>query len=229
MRIGVAAGSATVSWTPLALTLGLHLLLVLAWLMRPGAPFVMPAALARETVLVMVTPPAPRTPAPLPRPVLRESMPKAARPLIPPITQSIRRPVLPQPAPEQPAATEPVESELVQSAPAPAAIPGDWLAASKSMARRIGAEAGQDSKPIGAEPERKWERFADTVGAARRSGSMGGTLDSHTAGDGVVTYRKTVGLRVRCYRSGSVGGIGPADGQTAGNVACPTGVRWNRL
>ncbi len=224
MRIGVPAGSATVSWTPLALTLGLHLLLVLAWLLRPGAPFVMPAALERETVLVMVAPPAPRTPAP-PRPVFRQSVPKATRPLM----QPTRPPVVPQPAPEQPVAAVPVESELVQSAPAPAATPGDSLAASKSMARRIGAEPDQGGSPIGAEPERKWERFADTVGAAHRSGGMTGTLDSHTPGDGVVTYRKTVGLRVRCYRSGSVGGIGPADGQSAGNVPCPTGVRWNRL
>ncbi len=149
MRIGVPASSATVSLTPLALTLGLHLLLVLAWLLRPGAPFVMPAAPARETVLVMVAPPAPRTAAPLPRPVLRESAPKAARPLMQqitqplmqPITQPIRPPVLPQPAPEQPdSATVPVESGLVQNAPAPAAIPGDLLAASKSLARRMGAK-----------------------------------------------------------------------------------------
>jgi hypothetical protein len=62
------------------------------------------------------------------------------------------------------------------------------------------------------------------------------TLDSHTAGDGVIIYRKTVGGRVRCHASGSVRGIvsgipgsaGRADSRTAGPVSCPTGVSWRR-
>ena len=70
---------------------------------------------------------------------------------------------------------------------------------------------------------------AGTHPAARTSVSRDTILESHTAADGVTIYRKTVGDRVACYRSGSVGGLGPADGGSAGSVShCPTGVSWTR-
>lgn len=231
MRIGVPASSATVSWTPLALTLGLHLLLVLAWLLRPGTPFVMPAALEREIVLVMVAPPA--RPAPLPRPVSRPA--RAAKeltsqPISQPTSQPITAPALPQPAPQEPpadAATEaPVESELVQG---DASASGDLLATSRAMAGRVDRELRKGGSPITAEPDRKWERFASMVASARKSDGMSGTVEQYTADDGITIYRKTVGNRVACYRGGSVGGISTADGRTAGNIRCPPGVRWTRL
>jgi len=224
MRIGGAASSSTVSWTPLVLTLGLHLLLVLAWLLRPGMPAALPAAAERATVLVLLAPSL--RPAPPRQPPLRTAPAKAApRPPAP------RAP--PLAAPDTPAALAsaeaPVESELVQGDPGPASAEGDLLATSRAMAGRVDRELRQGGSPITAEPERKWERFAAAVAAARNGGSMAATLDRHTADDGVTIYRKTVGNVVRCYRSGSVGGIGPADGQTAGNIRCPSGVRWTRI
>lgn len=227
MRIGVPAGSATVSWTPLALTLGLHLLLVLAWLLRPGAPFVMPAALERETVLVMVAPPA--RPTPPPRPVSRPAK-AVSQPTSQPASRPITAPALPEPAPQatpaDAAIEAPVESELVQS---DASASGDLLATSRAMAGRVDRALRKDSSPITAEPDRKWERFASMVASARTSHGMSGTVEQYTADDGITIYRKTDGSRVACYRGGSVGGIGTADGRTAGNIRCPPGVRWTRL
>jgi hypothetical protein len=111
-------------------------------------------------------------------------------------------------------------------------LPGDLLATSKAMAGRVDRELRKGASPITAEPERKWERFAEAFAAARKGGSGTVTLDSYTGPDGVIVYRKTVGSRVSCYRSGGVGGLvtgfGAADGHGAGNTTCPSGVRWTR-
>jgi len=224
MRIGVPASS-SVSWTPLALALGLHLLLVLAWLLRPGVqPGLQPSS-ERATLLVMVKPaarPMPAAPRVLPEPVRKAASRPASRVL---------------PAPEAAAAAEadteslqlePVQAEVATPA-APAVPVGELLARSRALAGRISRELPPGDGTMTAEPVRKWEQFGALVADARRTGSMAGTLDSHTAADGVIVYRKIVGMRVRCYRSGSVGGVNPSDGQTAGNIPCPTGVRWTRL
>lgn len=221
MRIGVPASS-SVSWTPLALTLGLHLLLVLAWLLRPGVqPGPQPSA-EHATLLVTVTPPA-------------RAIPAAPRALREPVRKPAQRPVARVlPASEPPAAVvtdaespqrEPVQAEVA----APIASVGELLARSRALAGRISRELPPGDSAMTAEPAGKWERFGTQVADARKTGSMDGTLDSHTAANGVIVYRKIVGSRVRCYRSGSVGGINPSDGQTAGNIPCPTGVRWTRL
>jgi len=97
------------------------------------------------------------------------------------------------------------------------------------MAGRVDRELRQGGSPISAEPERKWERFASMVAAARVPATGAVTVDSYTAPDGVVIYRKTVGGRVACYRSGSVGGINASDGHSAGYTACPPGAQWRRL
>lgn len=221
MRIGVPASS-SVSWTPLVLTLGLHLLLVLAWLLRPGVqPGPQPSA-ERATLLVTVTPPA-------------GAIPAAPRALREPVRKPAQRPVarvLPAPEPAAAVVTdaespqlEPVQAEVA----APIASAGELLARSRALAGRISRELPPGDSAMTAEPAGKWERFGTQVADARKTGSMAGTLDSHVSADGVIVYRKIVGSRVRCYRSGSVGGINPSDGQTAGNIPCPTGVRWTRL
>lgn len=227
MRIGVPASS-SVSWTPLALTLGLHLLLVLAWLLRPGVqPGPRPSA-ERATLLVTVKPAAPPIPA-APR-TLPEPVRKAA-------PRSVAR-VLPAPEPAAAVAADaespqlaPVQAEVATlAAPVAPVVPvGELLARSRALVGRISRELPAGDSAMTAEPVRKWEQFGALVADARRTGSMAGSLDSHTAADGVIVYRKIVGSRVRCYRSGSVGGINPSDGQTAGNIPCPTGVRWTRL
>ena len=100
------------------------------------------------------------------------------------------------------------------------------------MAGQVDRDLRKGSSPITAEPERKWERFAEAFAAARSSPPPGLALESYTAPDGVTIYRKTVAGRTRCYRSGSVGGLvtgfGNADGHGAGRSTCPTNVPWSR-
>lgn len=218
MRSSVAAASRPVSWAPLALTLGLHLLLVLAWWWRPGMQLPAAAPAERETVLVMVRPPPGPAPAivarpiPPPRPAPPVRQPAASAQATAPVTE-------PEPVP--------LPAEAESEAP-PAPLPGELLAASRRMAGRIDRALRKDDSPITAEPERKWERFGGMVAAARSDPGNGVSLDSYTGLDGVTIYRKTVGERVSCYRGGSVGGLGPADGRSAGRVPCPTDVRWTR-
>ena len=218
----VPAPSRTVSWTPLVLALGLHLLLVLAWLLRPAVRVTELSPTERETMLVMVKPPRPApaaSPQPLPRPLNRSRPTPRMKPSAPPEQPT---------APDAVARPEPVPASG-ESGAVPAPLPGELLAASRRMAGRISREMHIGSSPITTEPEQKWGRFDAMVADARAGASRSVSLDSYTAPDGVIVYRKTVGDRVRCYVSGSVGGINTADGHSAGNIACPTGVRWTRL
>ena len=222
---GHAAYTASRPWTPLVLTLGLHLLLVLAWLTstRGGR---LPDPPQRAFTFVLVQPPARPEPAPdLPPP---SALPRSRGPA----TIHLPRPVVAgptAPAPPQAPASEP------QADPAPStaeALPGDLLKSSRAMAGRIDRELRNGASPISAEPERKWERFAQAFAEARTSRSYSMTLESYTDADGTVVYRKTIGGRTSCYRSGSVGGLvtgfGNADGRGAGYTPCPTGVSWTR-
>jgi hypothetical protein len=215
MRSGAAAAFPRRSWTPLALTLGLHLLLVLAWVGGSSRGVVREPE-RRALTLVLV-----RAALPPPPPETAGVSPPRVR---------LRAPSSLYVQPGEPAA--PAPSELLETPPTEAqatALPGDLLATSKRMAGAVDRELRKGSSPITAEPERKWERFAEAVAGAHVNAVSEVTLDSYTAGDGVVVYRKTVGGRTRCYQSGSVGGLGPADGRSAGSVACPSGASWKRL
>ncbi|MGJ9419569.1 hypothetical protein ACHAC9_17675 [Massilia sp. CMS3.1] len=210
-------------WTPLVLTLGLHLLLVLAWWTsaRPAAPE--PAPRASTLVLVQALPwPAPQPAAPAPPSRARARQPAVfVAPLPEPATPSSTPP---------PADPEPAGESQPDARGSP--LPGDLLANSIAMAGQVDRDLRKGSSPITAEPERKWERFAEAFAAARASRPPGLTLESYTAPDGVTIYRKTVAGRPRCYRSGSVGGLvtgfGNADGHGAGRTTCPTNVSWTR-
>ena len=210
-------------WTPLALTLALHLLLVLAWLMgaRGGAA---PEAPARASTLVLVRPLAARPPAPRPPP--RLALPRSRPPAI------IGRPATPA-AMASASTPEPASAPSEEpAAAAPDALPGDLLKSSRAMAGRIDRELRKGASPISAEPERKWERFAEAFAAARKGGDNTVTRDRYTSPDGVVIYRTTIGGRSRCYRSGSVGGMvtgfGNADLHGASIMDCPKGLSWTR-
>jgi hypothetical protein len=231
-----AVGGGARPWTPLALTLGLHLLLVLAWLggargdLRREPP-------PRVSVFVPVqplSPPRRLVPEEAPAPE-RVRPPVLAAPALPSVGLSdiaVQAPAPPQ-SPDAGLANPPQEPAHNQAEQEGArSSPGDLLASSKAMAGRVDRELRKGASPITAEPERKWERFAEAFAAARAGAERTVTLDSYTSPDGVVTYRKTVGDRVACYRSGSVGGLvtgfGSADGQGAGSTNCPSGVRWTR-
>jgi hypothetical protein len=70
-------------------------------------------------------------------------------------------------------------------------LPGDLLASSKAIAGRVDRELRKGVPPIMAEPERKSELFAEAFADARKGAANTVTLDSYTAPDGVVVYRKT--------------------------------------
>ncbi|MGX4640149.1 hypothetical protein [Massilia sp. SYSU DXS3249] len=227
---------------PLALTLGLHLLLVLAWL--GGAPH-QPAGVAppREQVFVFVQPVARPRPAqavpqassqPRPRPDNpAESATVAAPSRVPPMSRSEPEAITQPPADGEAPASEPASDSTSHATSRPAPAPGDLLATSKAMAGSVDRALRKGSSPITAEPDRKWERFAEAFAAARKDVGNTVTLDSYTAPDGVIIYRKTAGSRVACYRSGSAGGPVTASGRPldtsgAGSVPCPTGVPWMR-
>ena len=217
--------SARRPWTPLALTLGLHLLLVLAWL-TAGRGERAREAPQRDSSFVLVQAldrpkPAP-TLAPLPPPPRRRV--KAGTP--------VARPAVTAPAaPPSDAASEPEPAPASDPAPA-AALPGDLLRSSRAMAGSVDRALRNGSSPITAEPERKWERFAEAFAAARTSKSYTMTLESWTDPEGTVFYRKTIAGRKHCYRGGSVGGLvtgfGSADGRGAFATPCPSGASWTR-
>ncbi len=100
------------------------------------------------------------------------------------------------------------------------------------MAGAVDRALRNGSSPITAEPERKWERFAEAFAAARTSKSYTMTLESWTDPEGTVFYRKTIAGRKLCYKGGSVGGLvtgfGSADGRGAGGTPCPAGASWTR-
>jgi hypothetical protein len=214
------------SWTPLALTLGLHLLLVLAWLTgaRDGR---VPEAPQRAFTFVRVQPPArpkpaPALPLPPPLPLPRSRLPANIHTPTPVAAPAVAA----SPTDAEPASTP-------QAAPVAAeALPGDLLKSSRAMAGRVDRELRNGASPISAEPERKWERFAEAFAAARTSGDRTFTLDSYTSPDGVIIYRRTIGGRSSCYRTGSVGGLvtgfGNADLHGASIMACPSGLSWTR-
>ncbi len=215
--------AASRSWTPLALTVGLHLLLVLAWLIGARAGLVREPP-QRASTLVLVQPVARPTPAPSvpPQPRLRSPDPAA---FVAPVT------VLPAQAATPASDPEPAGEPQSDTAPAPA-LPGDVLAHSKALAGRADRDLRKEGSPITAEPERKWERFADAFAAAKTSRSYSLTLERYEAPDGIIFYRKTIAGRKSCYRGGSVGGLqtgfGVADGRGAGSTPCPSGVSWTQ-
>ena len=222
---GYVAYTASRPWTPLVLTLGLHLLLVLAWLTSTRGGRV-PDPPQRALTFVLVQPPARPEPAPdLPPP---SALPRSRGPA----TIHLPRPVVAGPTAPAPPLEPASEPQADPAASATEALPGDLLKSSRAMAGRIDRELRNGASPISAEPERKWERFAEAFAAARISGDHTVTLDSYTSPDGVIIYRTTVGGKSSCYRTGSVGGLvtgfGNADLHGASIMACPSGLSWTR-
>lgn len=222
-------------WTPLALTLGLHLLLVLAWLTagrgesareapqrdstQRDASFVLVQAFDRPKRAPDAPPPPPaRSRALAGTPVQRRSVTAPAATTAAATTAAAE----PEPAPAEPASDPALAT----------ALPGDLLRSSRAMAGAVDRALRNGSSPITAEPERKWERFAQAFAAARTGKSYTMTLESWTDPEGTVFYRKTIAGRKHCYRGGSVGGLvtgfGSADGRGAFATPCPSGASWTR-
>jgi hypothetical protein len=215
------------SWTPLAVTLGLHLLLVLAWLARSAPP---PHDASVEVMSVLVRVPAP-APALRPKPL----PPPKARRLDAPVRVPTA-PVLPAPA----TAVDPVAPAI--SVPPAAPTASELLARARQQAGAVDRElrGGKPAAPLSASGAQG--RLERGIAGAYIDRSRTVVTDSYTSPDGVVTYRIRQGEKVLCRKSGSVApgleyseaaraaGAGSAgSATTAGFVSCPTGdVDWKR-
>jgi len=248
LAAGVLTPRRTPGW-PLALTLGLHLLLGWWWLQATGLR-VLPADLPapREFIVVAVLTPAPSrssaapAAAASPRPRAAQAVPARAAPPAPPVAL---QPITPAPADTAPpAATSEPAAEAFPTPPGSAqdtTATGDDSLASRGK-RTAGAVDHElrKGKLAPLDPgDNKWQRFAQAVGDARVDTSRTLTSESYTAPDGVVVYRFRQGGRTWCRTGGDIrpspfgaqaGGAALFDkaggGGFAGTVRCPTRVEF---
>ena len=251
----LAAGVLTPRRTPglpLAVTLGLHLLLGWWWLQATGVR-VLPATVSapREFIVVAVLTPAPSrssaapsapAAAASPRPRAAQAVPARAVPAAPSVALP---PITPAPADTAPpaATSEPAADPF----PTPPGSAQDTTATGDdSLASRGKRTAGavdhelRKGKLAPLDPgDNKWQRFAQAVGDARVDTSRTLTSESYTAPDGVVVYRFRQGGRTWCRTGGDIrpspfgaqaGGAALFDkaggGGFAGTVRCPTRVEF---
>jgi len=211
----------------LALTLGLHLgAALLLWLgerrprpeTAPGVVSILLQPRARIAAPVQPVQPQPRV----------QASRRAASPAqpAPAAASTIQVPVVTSPS-APPAATE----APADPAPATGAITFDSI---KRQAGRIDRELRQGKSGVPMTADTPMARFGRAVESAHVEPGLGEQIDSYTAPDGVVTYRKRVAGRSYCRRSGSVrgsfvpGASGLAGVNDAGDVPCPSGVAWQR-
>jgi hypothetical protein len=243
---GVLTPRRTPGW-PLAVTLGLHLLLGWWWLQATGVR-VLPAIVSapREFIVVAVLAPAPSRSSAAPaaasssRPRAAQATTARAAPAAPPVAP---QPITPAPADTAPpaATSEPAADPF----PTPSASAQEGIATGDdSLASRGKRTAGavdhelRKGKLAPLEPgDNKWERFAQAVGNARVDTSRTLVSESYTAPDGVIVYRFRLGGRTWCRTGGDIrpspfgaqaGGAALFDkaggGGFAGTVRCPTRV-----
>jgi hypothetical protein len=226
---GIPSATWRPSWTPLALTLGLHLLIALAWLARPSPP---PRDAGGEVMSVLVRMPAPALlpkPVPIPPARVRHRDEPVQVPFAPPAAM---------PIPSAP--TDPVAPSI----PAPSSAPtaSDLLARARQQAGAVDRELrdGKPEAPISASGAQA--RFERGIARAFVDRSHTAVMDIYTSPDGEVTYRMRMGDKILCRKSGSVApGLEYSEGArlagagsrgsatTAGFVSCPTAdVDWKR-
>ena len=213
---------------PLALTLAVHLLLVLAWLhSRPQRADGDKAPLVVSFLLPVPVPVPKAVPAPAVARATRATPARAGAPAAspPPLSTPSDQPVtVADPAPAGPSAA-------------------DILARAKRDVGPIERElrGGKSGVPLLADTP--WARFRRGLEGAYVDRSHTATMDSYTSADGTVIYRMRVGGKVICRATGDVGppgversagavlaGAGSAGGGgMAGTVNCPSGdVHWER-
>ncbi|WP_305821415.1 hypothetical protein [Massilia brevitalea] len=238
MHFGDRHPAARPNWTPLALTLGVHLLLVLAWRWQ-AQTLPLPVLPERLTELLPLRPmPAPSVSVPptAPPPSASTSPPKP----LPAPRKTVSTPPLasapPAPADTAPAA-QPDTAELPQPAEqpagdAPVTLAGeDLLAAGKRSAAAFDREQRKGKSGVPLEADTPWSRFRAGLAAAHIDRSLSMRLEKYESPDGVVIYRTTQGGKQTCRMTGSVvfGPGAAGGGSAAGNVTCPKGVSWERI
>jgi hypothetical protein len=250
LAAGVLTPRRTPGW-PLAVTLGLHLLLGWWWLQATGVR-VLPAVVSapREFIVVAVLAPAPSLSSTTPaaasssRPRAAQAFPARAAPPAPPVAP---QPITPAPADTAPpaATSEPAADPF----PTPPGSAQDTTATGDdSLASRGKRTAGavdhelRKGKLAPLDPgDNKWQRFAEAVSNARVDTSRTLVSESYTAPDGVIVYRFRLGGRTWCRTGGGIrpspfgaqaGGAALFDkaggGGFAGTIECPTRVQFKR-
>ena len=242
------------SHSALALMVGLHLLAAWFWLQQ--RPMHRPRSADTPGMVTILLRPidavrahaSPSTPQ-RPRSTPAVGHPGARAPAVrqsdlPPVYVPPRAPTsdaLPGAAPATPAApiTSPVSQDSPAGAdsPAPATADGNFTTSlSRRQAGRIDREPRGGKSGVPTEADTPWARFQRGLEAAHVDRPMSAHLDSYTSPDGVVIYRRRVGGRTACYRSGSVAGgvdsslgaLGNRNANDAGSIACPASAQWQQ-
>jgi hypothetical protein len=245
---GVLTPRRTPGW-PLAVTLGLHLLLGWWWLQATGVR-VLPAVVSAPREFIVVAVLAPAASRSSTAPATPSSSPPRAAKAAPARTAPAAPLVAPQPITPAPADTAPPPAMSEPAAdpfPTPSASAQERIATGDdSLASRGKRTAGavdhelRKGKLAPLDPgDNKWQRFAQAVGDARVDNSRTLTSESYTAPDGVVVYRFRQGGRTWCRTGGDIrpspfgaqaGGAALFDkaggGGFAGTVRCPARVEF---
>jgi hypothetical protein len=101
----------------------------------------------------------------------------------------------------------------------------------RRQARHISVEVSKGESGVLTAASSPWARLGHELNAAHVEPITGVQQDSYTASDGTIIYRKRVGNRTFCRRSGSVGGGGVSDNggkESAGWISCPSQTEWKR-
>lgn len=105
------------------------------------------------------------------------------------------------------------------------------MALARRQARHISGEVNKGESGVLTAASSPWARLGHELNAAHVEPITGVQQDSYTASDGTIIYRKRVGNRTFCRRSGSVGGGGIFDNggkESAGWISCPSQAEWKR-
>lgn len=201
---------------PLAVSLAVHVVLLLLWLHFGGRVQVTDDTPQALSVLLLPRPAQP--PAPAIEPSTREPEPEK---------HSTRKPAAIAPETTQSTPPTPESAAPVPAVPAPAAVatvPGptalDILNAAKQQVRK-GEAAPRASKGAALQASGKWSRFESLMAEARTDKSPGPVTEMYTAPDGQVFYRTRVNGKVTCRKSGSTGP--PAPWRSEGAIAAGAG------
>lgn len=218
----------------LALTVCCHVIAVVIWLRQPhpARPAAQPeivSILIRPAVRPAQPSPSPSPPAPMPPPARVEHRLPRVLPVLPMPVES--RPTDLPSSPDAPSSSAQPTERVDANATSPATPPasGFDIDLARRQARRIADDTGPREPRLGAEKETRWARLNDAIEAAHVAPTTGVQQDSYTAADGTIIYRKRIGNRTVCRRSGDTGSggvVSTGGSNTAGWVSCPNHVEW---
>jgi hypothetical protein len=196
---GVHLGMRRQAW-PLAMSLAAHLVLGLIWLGNSHRPRMIEAEPRR--LLVLLIPKA----APVPQPALRPARSERREPNAPQRTAQTAAPRQAQPENQRPAAEVPVREPLAITPVQPSA--GAIMESARRDVGKIDRALRGSKLDVPARPDNAWRRLEQGIAAAAPNDN---TLkeDSYTSPDGVVTYRRRMGGKMVCRKTGSVGPPAP--------------------